>query len=133
MTKKTPSSATLDLDRHFGQRMAECRRQQNMSAADLDDAIAAAPGSIARIESGNQSLTAAQLFALSRALKVPVPHFFEGVSRPAHGAATSPPPVETVNDAEQFLHAYYQVPDAQVRRDILALLRAAAGDEGETV
>jgi len=50
----------------------------------------------------------------------------------ANGASPKSPAAKTIADAEQFVDAYYQIDDARVRRDILALLKAAGGDEGET-
>ena len=94
-------------------------------------ALSVPPGSIARYENGSQSLGAAQLFALSRVLEVPVLYFFEDVpappGRPRKGSGLeSLPAANNVEDAERFLDAFYRIPDANVRRDILGLLKAAA-------
>ncbi len=128
--------AVRALDRHLGQRLARRRRELGLSVADLDRALSVPPGSIARYENGSRSLGAAQLFALSRALEVPVLYFFEDVPAPSAPARKdsgleSLPAANYVKDAERFLDAFYKIPDARVRRDILGLLKAAGG-EGET-
>ncbi len=122
--------AARALDRHLGRRLARRRRELGLSAADLDRALSGPPGGIARYENGSQSLGAAQLFALSRALEVPVLYFFEDVpaasalARKGSGLESLPGP-NNVEDAERFLDAFYKIPDARVRRDILGLLKAA--------
>ncbi len=133
--KSSPVEAARALDRHLGQRLARRRRELGLSAADLDRALSGPPGTIARYENGSRSLGAAQLFALSRALEVPVLYFFEAVPAPPASARKgsgleSPPAAKNVEDAERFLDVFYKIPDARVRRDILGLLKAAAG-EGE--
>jgi len=133
-TKSLPVEAARSLDRHLGRRLARRRNELGLSAADLDNALSAAPGSASRYESGSRSLGAAQLFALSRVLKVPVLYFFEDVpALPASMTGPGPanrPAAKNVEDAKRFLAAFYKIPDARVRREILGLLKAAGGDEG---
>ncbi len=119
------------LDRHLGRRIAGRRRQQNMSAAELEKAISAPPGSVARFEAGNQSLNATQIFTLSRALDVPVLFFFEGLSALYDSTLVEAPAAENITEAERFLDAYFKIADAKVRGDILGLMKAAAGDQEE--
>ena len=127
--------AARALDRHLGQRLARRRRELGLSAADLDRALSGPPGSIARYENGSRSLGAAQLFALSRALEVPVLYFFEAVPAPPAPARKgfgleSLPAAKNVEGAKRFLNAFYKIPDAKVRREILGLLKAAGSGEG---
>ncbi len=128
--------AARALDRHLGQRLARRRRELGLSADDLDWALSGPAGSIARYENGSRSLGAAQLLALSRAVEVPVLYFFEDVPAPPAPARKgsgleSLPAAKNIRDAERFLDAFYKIPDARVRRDILGLLKAVGG-EGET-
>ena len=128
--------AARALDRHLGRRLARRRRELGLSAAELDRALSGPPGGIARYENGSRSLGAAQLFTLSRALEVPLLYFFENVSSllaPARKGSglESMPEANNVADAKRFVDAFYKIPDARVRRDILGLLKAA-GDEGKT-
>ncbi len=128
--------AARAVDRHLGRRLARRRRELGLSAADLDRTLSGPPGSAARYENGSRSLGAAHLFVLSRFLEVPVLYFFEGVpalpGRLRKGSGLeSLPAAKNIEDAERFLDAFYKIPDARVRRDILGLLKAAGG-EGET-
>ena len=132
--KPSPVEAARVLDRHLGQRLARRRRELGLCAADLDRVISVPPGSIARYENGSRSLGAAQLLALSRALEVAVLYFFEDfpvLPAPARKGSglESLPAANNVEDAERFLDAFYKIPDARVRRDILGLLKAAGGEE----
>lgn len=128
MTKANQSSAKADAAfcRHMGQRLANRRRELKKTATDLDKAISAPPGSVSRFENGRQNITAAQLYALSRALSVPILYFFEGLPASAKGDFVEVPAAESVAEVERFLDAYFKVPDAKVRSDILGLLKAAA-------
>lgn len=130
MTKTPLLPAVRALDRHLGRRIAR-RRQQKMSAADLDHAISASPGSVARFEAASQSLNATQLFTLSRALEVSVLYFFEGLTGQSNGPLVEVPAAESIADAERFLDAYFKIADAKVRSDILGLMKAAADGEGK--
>ncbi|MCH7550649.1 MAG: hypothetical protein IIA35_02930, partial [Proteobacteria bacterium] len=77
MTTKPRLRPSAALDRHLGARLARRRLERSLAAADLEKIIAASAGSIARFESGAQSIGAAQLFALGRVLGVPVGYFFK--------------------------------------------------------
>ncbi len=122
-----PAQTPAAFNRHLGQRLARRRRELNKSAADLDRAISAPAGSVARFEDGSRSMGAALLFALSGALGVPVLYFFEGLPALPEGHPVEAPSTESIADVERFLDAYFKIPDAKVRRDILGLLKAAAG------
>ena len=102
-----------------------------MSAADLEKTISMVPGSVARIEAGRQCLNATQLFALSRALDVPVLYFFEGLSTLNNNTSVEVPAAEYITGAERFLDAYFKIADDKVRGDILGLMKAAAGEQEE--
>ena len=119
-----PSAA---LDRHLGARLARRRLERSLAAADLEEIISASAGSIARFESGAQSIGAAQLFALSRALDVPVGYFFEDSPAGSTPNPKSMPKPDSVEEVERFLKAYFKVTDPKVRRDILGLIKAATG------
>ncbi|HIM77242.1 MAG TPA: XRE family transcriptional regulator [Rhodospirillales bacterium] len=131
MTKTPQSQEVSPLDSHLGRRIALRRQQLNMSAADLEKAISMVPGSVARFEAGRQSLNATQLFALSRALDVPVLYFFEGLSTLNNNTSVEVPAAEYITEAERFLDAYFKIADDKVRGDILGLMKAAAGEQEE--
>ncbi len=127
--KKSQLHPAKALTRHLGNRLARRRRELGITAADLDGAISAPPGSVSRLEAGSKRMNAAQLYALGQVLDVPVMYFFENspVSLPSHpGDAPRP---ETVEEVVRFIDAYFKIDDPKVRRDILGLLKAAAGSE----
>ena len=132
MTIKNPQlQPAKALTRHLGGRLARRRGELGMTASDLDGAISAPPGSVSRLEAGAKRMDAAQLYALSQALDVPVMYFFENspvALLPDPGDAPRP---ETVEEAKRFIDAYFKIDDPKVRRDILGLLKAAAVAEEE--
>lgn len=64
------------IDSHIGQRLKSLRQQQGISAATLAEAIDATQQQISRYETGQNKMSAAQLYAISHALDVPVSWFF---------------------------------------------------------
>ncbi|GEM_PF-2417777 len=102
-----------------------------MTASDLDGAISALAGSVSRFEAGGKRINAAQLYALSHALDVPVMYFFENSPVPLFSDPEKAPRPEAVEEAERFLDAYFKIDDTKVRSDILGLLKAAAVAEEE--
>ncbi len=119
------------LARHLGGRLARRRGELGMTASDLDGAISAPPGSVSRLEAGAKRMDAAQLYALSQALDVPVMYFFEYLPVSLLSNPGDAPKPETVDEAERFIEAYFKIDDPKVRRDILGLLKAAAVAEEE--
>ena len=100
-----------------------------LTAIDLDRTLSTPPGTVARFEKGERAIDAVQLFALSRALKVSVLYFFEkSPALPLVRTGDVPGP-ETVAEAERFLEAFIKIDDFRIRRDILGLLKAAAGEK----
>ncbi len=129
--KKSQLHLAKALARHLGGRLARRRGELGMTASDLDGAISAPPGSVSRLEAGAKRMNAAQLYALSQALDVPVVYFFENspvALLPYPGDAPRP---ETVEEAKRFIDAYFKIDDPKIRRDILGLLKAAAVAEEE--
>ncbi len=119
----------MALDRHLGRRLSRRRIELGLTAIDLDRALSIPPGTVARFEKGERAMDAVQLFALSRALKVSVLYFFEKPPALPLGRTRDVPGPETVAEAERFLEAFIKIDDTKIRRDILGLLKAAAGDK----
>lgn len=117
------------LARHLGGRLARRRGELGMTASDLDGAISAPPGSVSRFEAGAKRMNAAQLYALSQALDVPVMYFFENSPVALLLDPGDAPRPETVEEAKRFIDAYFKIDDPKIRRDILGLLKAAAAEE----
>ena len=127
MTTKPRFRPAAALDRHLGARLARRRLERSLAAADLEEIISASAGSVGRFESGAKSIGAAQLYALGRALGVPVGYFFEDSPAGSMPNPKNMPEPASVEEVERFLKAYFKVTDPKVRRDILGLIKAATG------
>jgi len=121
---KNPTSPMKALDVHAGRRLAHRRQELGLAARALDRALAVSPGSAARLETGERSMTAAQLLTLSGVLSVPVDYFFEGSPDLGPGNGDVPGP-EMVREARQFLTEFLRIRDTKVQRDLLAMAKAA--------
>lgn len=131
MSKPEKNRNRENFNRHLGRRIAHRRLETGQSAAELDRVLCLAPGSIAAIENGRQSLGAGVLFSLGRALGVPVDFFFKDAPALPGAPLEGLPPPDRIADAERFLNAFYKVGDANLRCDILGLLKAAG--EGKNI
>ena len=120
---RPPRSSALDL--HFGGRVADRRRQLGRTAAEMDNAIEARPGTVAGIEGGARRVGAGQLLALGRALDVPVSYFFEASAPEPSGGSPGSPEAGQIAEDERFVAVYFKISDTGVRRDILARSKAA--------
>ena len=128
-TDKIAKPHTKVLERHIGGRLAGRRRQLGLSARALDLALTVSPGSTARFEKGERSLSAAQLLALTDVLGVPLEYFFEGsraFSPPSPKPNDDVPTPEMIREMEHFLAKYMLIGNTKVRRDLLSLLKAAS-------
>jgi len=123
-TDKNPNAPMKALDRHAGRRLAHRRQELGLAARALDRALAVSPGSAARLETGERSMTAAQMLTLSGVLNVPVDYFFEGSPDSGFGNGDVPRP-EMVREARQILTEFLRIRDTRVRRDLLALAKVA--------
>lgn len=127
--KKPHQRPQLALDRHLGRRLSRRRIELGLTAIDLDRALSTRTGTVARFEKGEKAMDAVQLFALSRVLKVSVLYFFEKSPALPLGRTRDVPGPKIVAEAERFLEAFLKIDDSRVRRDILGLLKAAAGEK----
>jgi len=128
-TVKNATPHTKVIERHIGGRLAGRRRQLGLSARALDLALKVSPGGTARFEKGERSLSAAQLLALTDILGVPLDYFFEDseeFSLLSPNVKDGGPTPEMVREMEHFLAKYMLIGNAKVRRDLLALLKAAS-------
>ena len=94
----------------------------------MDTAIEARAGTVAGIEGGEGYVGAAQLLALSHALEAPVSDFFKDLPPAPSGNPVKSLEAERIDEAESFLVAYFKIAEADVRRDILSLIKAAGED-----
>lgn len=129
ITKPSGLPINKALDRHLGDRLSRRRRELGMTAPDLDRALLATPGTVSKLEAGTKRMNASQLFALGKALDVPVMYFFENSPVSLSSGSGQAPKSETIKEAERFIEAYFKIDDSKVRNNILGLLKAAAEEE----
>ncbi|SLN10112.1 HTH-type transcriptional regulator PuuR [Roseovarius litorisediminis] len=73
---KTKENREKNLETAIGREVRECRRQRNMTVADLAEVTGLSVGMLSKIENGVTSPSLTTLQALSAALSVPVTLFF---------------------------------------------------------
>ncbi len=68
--------AVTELDRQIGKRLKKLRSQVDISAGALAEAIGSTQQQISRYETGENKLSASQLFLLAQCLGMPISWFF---------------------------------------------------------
>lgn len=122
------------IDVHVGRRLRARRRLLGLTQEALASAVDIKFQQIQKYESGSNRVSASRLWALSRALEVPVSYFFEGMngSEPAFDhdlsgeyAYEKLPVAEILDEKEtiDLVRCYYQL-DKEPRRRLLDLARA---------
>ncbi len=121
------------IDIHVGARVRVRRRLLGITQEKLGEAIGLTFQQVQKYERGSNRISASRLFELARILDVPVTYFYEGVEDLNGGKAPVLPevaaaPFETEllasRETHELLRFYYSLPDQQVRRRFLDLLKA---------
>ena len=123
------------IDIHLGRRLRRRRRILGLTQQQLAGACGVRFQQIQKYECGANRISAARLWQLSEALKVPVSHFYEGLAgTPRHDvmADRSEPVGEMFarKETQDLIRAYYQL-DERPRRRLLDLAKSLNGD-GDT-
>lgn len=123
------------IDLHVGNRVRQRRRLLGMTQQRLADAVRIRFQQIQKYESGANRISASRLWALSKALDVPISYFFDGVEEGVfiNGAnndlsADTPLDVFQNKDTIALVRAFYTMND-EPRRRLLDLAKAMSGDE----
>ena len=132
VNKKQPNP----IDIHVGSRVRLRRMMMNMSQEKLGDSLGITFQQIQKYEKGTNRIGASRLQHIARVLSVPVSYFFEdapGGSTQASGFAESQAAsyvVDFLSSSEglQLNRAFVRIKDAKVRRKLIELVRAIAGD-----
>lgn len=128
---------TDNTDLHVGKRLRRRRRLLGMTQQDLAGMVGVRFQQIQKYECGANRVTASRLYDLSRALKVSVQYFFDGLEADAlQGIAA--------NDAErldadilsqketlELVRAYYRLSE-RPRRRLLELAKALESEASDT-
>ena len=120
------------IDRHVGLRIRLRRKELNISQERLAESIGLTFQQIQKYERAANRVSASKLFEMAQALSTNIAYFYEGLSdHPAPVGADKPR--DAVQDflltAEgiELATAFPQIPRGRVRRRILDLVRAMAG------
>jgi len=134
--KKQPNP----IDIHVGGRVRLRRMMLSMSQEKLGEQLGITFQQIQKYEKGTNRIGASRLQHIARVLTVPVSFFFEDApGGPAPGGAGMSEPksasyiVDFLSSSEgiQLNKAFVRVKDAKVRRRIIDLVRAMAGEDEE--
>ncbi len=135
ITKKIPNP----IDRHVGSRVRMRRVLVGMSQEKLGEALALTFQQVQKYEKGTNRIGASRLQQISRILGVPVEYFFEGApqapDRPASngfqdvGDTSYVADFLATNEGVQLNKAFVRIKDPKLRRKVVELVSAMAGDE----
>ncbi len=132
VNKKVPNP----IDIHVGGRVRLRRMMQNMSQEKLGESLGITFQQIQKYEKGTNRIGASRLQHISSVLQVPVSFFFEdapGASSEQGFEESRPAAFVTdflsSSEGLQLNRAFVRIKDAKVRRKIVDLVRAVAGEE----
>ncbi|WP_026304181.1 helix-turn-helix domain-containing protein [Kaistia granuli] len=132
--KKQPNP----VDTHVGGRVRLRRMMQGMSQEKLGESLGITFQQIQKYEKGTNRIGASRLQHIAQVLEVPVSFFFEDAPGSSNdsGFAESRPAAFvtdflTSTEGLQLNKAFIRIKDPKVRRRIVELVRAVAGDEAE--
>ena len=123
------------IDLHVGKRLRQRRRVLGMTQQKLADDVNIRFQQIQKYESGANRISASRLWALARALDVPVAYFFEGLEGDEKPAETDAPvngchkaPADAFSNKEtiDLVRAFYTL-EEEPRRRLLDLAKAMSG------
>jgi len=137
-----PRKKEQTIDAHIGARLRLRRLMLGMSQESLGGQLSLTFQQIQKYEKGVNRISASRLYALARALSVPVNYFFEGLSNPdlpsdydsLQEANTVSPYLDFVSSGEgvQLNKAFLKIEDDVTRRKILAIVEDIARVAGDT-
>jgi transcriptional regulator with XRE-family HTH domain len=130
------------IDLHVGSRVRLRRMLLGMSQEKLAERLGLTFQQVQKYEKGVNRIGASRLYDLAQVLGVPVQFFYDDVpvGTASEGAAAEPGVAERPADCDlvDFLHsregielskAFVRISDQKVRRSIVELVRALAGDQ----
>ena len=120
------------IDRHVGLRIRMRRKELGISQERLAESIGLTFQQVQKYERAANRVSASKLWEMSRALSTPISYFYEGLGEATGGGPNVPH--EAMQDflmtAEgiELAAIFPKVTKARVRRKILDLVRAMAGE-----
>jgi transcriptional regulator with XRE-family HTH domain len=133
--KKTPNP----IDRHVGSRVRMRRVLVGISQEKLGESLGLTFQQVQKYEKGTNRIGASRLQQISRILGVPVEYFFDGAPQTVertlsggfedHGETAYVADFLATNEGIQLNKAFVRIKDAKLRRRVVELVTAIAGDE----
>jgi transcriptional regulator with XRE-family HTH domain len=131
MAMKAPNP----IDKHVGSRVRMRRMMLGMSQEKLGAALGLTFQQVQKYEKGTNRIGASRMAQISETLQVPVAFFYEGAPSgmggpPGLGEAQSPAYVAdflATSDGLALVKAFQQIADGKIRRRIVDLVEAIAG------
>jgi transcriptional regulator with XRE-family HTH domain len=136
-SKKQPNP----IDVHVGSRVRLRRMMLSMSQEKLGESLGITFQQIQKYEKGTNRIGASRLQHIARVLSVPVSYFFEDAPGQLEGSTAAGLAETSASFVVDFLssteglqlnRAFIRVKDPKVRRRIIDLIRAMAGEEEES-
>lgn len=131
------SNKKLDpVDAHVGKRIRLRRNVLRLSQEKLGEQLGVTFQQIQKYEKGINRVGASRLQALSEALNVPIPYFFEGLPLSdfnvanLHESAAQNSNFSSVDEQKELYKAFNSIPDRAVRRKIIELAKILASEQG---
>jgi transcriptional regulator with XRE-family HTH domain len=130
--ERTPA----EVDMHVGARVRMRRRFLGLTQQALAESLGLTFQQVQKYERGANRVSASKLYEIARALHVPVPYFFEGLADTGSGADDSARDTELsireflmTPEGQELAQLYPRIGPSRLRRQVLELVRAIAGDE----
>jgi transcriptional regulator with XRE-family HTH domain len=125
------------IDIHVGARVRLRRMMLGVSQGKLGEGLGITFQQVQKYEKGTNRVSASRLEHIARILSVPIPYFFEDApggpakESPDKSSHSSNYTVEFLSSAEglQLNKAFVRIKDTKVRRSIVDLVRALAGEQ----
>jgi transcriptional regulator with XRE-family HTH domain len=140
MVKKNPNP----IDVHVGSRVRMRRMLVGLSQEKLGDRLGLTFQQVQKYEKGSNRVSASRLYQMAQILSVPVQFFFDDLPETAKGTFASSPGfseaaqetliMDFINSSEglQLNKAFAEIPSPVVRRKVVELVKAMAGQDVDT-
>jgi len=122
MRKAKPKQST-PVDQGIGSRIALLRTAHGLSQSQLAEALGISFQQVQKYEAGKNRIGAGRLQAIADRLGVPVSTFFEETSH--HNPDDAIDLLLTSDGAIDLLRAYATIPDEEMRRSVLMMVKAS--------
>ena len=108
------------IDVHVGGRIRQRRTELGLSQTKLADALDLTFQQVQKYETGANRVGASRLYDISHVLRVPVEHFFDGLTKSEPESKDVPMNRNTV----ELVRAYYKVTNPRVRKQLFETAKA---------